>query len=63
MNCWHCGNEMIWGGDHSFEECGYEGEGIISNFSCQGCPAIAFVHVPFEEEEEDGNNNSRRSGS
>tara|TARA_R100000808_G_C2134445_1_gene142987 strand:+ start:420 stop:593 length:174 start_codon:yes stop_codon:yes gene_type:complete len=56
MNCWHCDGEMIWGGDHSFEECGYEGDGIISNFSCPSCPAMAFVHLPFGEEE-DGDDN------
>ena len=53
MNCWNCGAELIWGGDHTFEECGYEGEGIISNFSCPGCPAIAFVHVPIEEDKKE----------
>jgi len=56
MNCWHCDGEMIWGGDHSFEECGYEGDGIISNFSCPSCPAMAFVHLPFGEEK-DGDDN------
>ena len=20
MNCWHCGTEVIWGGDHDMEE-------------------------------------------
>ena len=20
MNCWHCGTELIWGGDHSMED-------------------------------------------
>ena len=20
MNCWHCGTELIWGGDHSVED-------------------------------------------
>ena len=20
MNCWHCGTELIWGGDHSIDE-------------------------------------------
>ena len=20
MNCWHCGTEVIWGGDHDLED-------------------------------------------
>ena len=20
MNCWHCGTELIWGGDHDLDE-------------------------------------------
>ena len=50
MKCWHCGNDMIWGGDFSFEDYGEEGEGIISNFSCSVCPASAEVRLPFEDE-------------
>jgi hypothetical protein len=26
--------KLIWGGDHSYDECGVEGEGIVSNLSC-----------------------------
>jgi hypothetical protein len=55
MNCWHCQHELIWGGDHSFEECGHEGEGIVSNLSCpnQDCQAMVFVHLPLEEDNGD----------
>ena len=40
MDCWHCGSELIWGGDHDYEDGdGYgEGEGIVSNFSCPPVP-------------------------
>jgi hypothetical protein len=34
MNCWHCNTELIWGADFDYEDYGYEGEGIVSNFSC-----------------------------
>jgi len=34
MKCWHCNSEVIWGGDHSYEDYDIEGEGIVSNFSC-----------------------------
>jgi len=53
MNCWHCGSELIWGGDHDYEdgEGIDEGSGIVSNFSCPSCPAIVYVYLPLEEEE------------
>jgi len=53
MNCWKCKSEMIWGGDNSFEECGEEGEGIISNFSCSNsdCQVTAEVRDPINCDE------------
>ena len=29
-----CGTELIWGGDHDYEDYSHEGEGIVSNLSC-----------------------------
>ena len=34
MNCWHCKSELIWGGDHSYEDYCIDGDGIVSNLSC-----------------------------
>ncbi len=34
MKCPSCGNELIWGGDHSYDDYGMEGEGIVSNSTC-----------------------------
>tara|TARA_Y100000310_G_scaffold308713_1_gene352121 strand:+ start:417 stop:620 length:204 start_codon:yes stop_codon:yes gene_type:complete len=34
MNCWHCNTDLIWGGDHDYEDYSYEGEGIVTNLSC-----------------------------
>ena len=54
MNCWHCKGDLIWGGDHSYEDCGYEGDGLISNFSCPnddcGVEAV-YVHYNCKKEE------------
>ena len=33
MTC-KCNTELIWGGDDTYEDCGVDGEGIVSNFSC-----------------------------
>ena len=33
MKCWHCNNELIWGGDHDMEE--EEDEYLmVTNLSC-----------------------------
>ena len=54
MNCWHCGTELIWGGDDDYEDGGGfgEGEGIVSNFSCPSCPAVVYVYLPIDGEQE-----------
>jgi hypothetical protein len=51
--CWFCGAEMIWGGDHSFEDVGLEGEGIVANMSCSNeeCGATAEFTTKLSEDE------------
>ena len=34
MKCF-CDKELIWGGDHDYEDYGLDGSGIVSNLSCQ----------------------------
>ena len=34
MKCWHCNNDVIWGGDHTFEDYCLEGEGIVRCSQC-----------------------------
>ena len=52
MNCWHCNKELIWGGDHDYEDYGMEGEGIVSNFSCSNCDCYAYVYCPLNNDKE-----------
>ena len=52
MNCWHCKTELVWGGDFTFEEYGLEGEGIVSNLSCQSCPAYVEVYYDIDKEKD-----------
>ena len=54
MNCWHCGGEVIWGGDHSYEDYAMEGEGIVSNLSCRECKAFYECYLDLEEESNEG---------
>ena len=45
MNCYHCNTELIWGGDHDFEDYGMEDEGIVTNLSCPNCEAHVEVYL------------------
>jgi hypothetical protein len=45
MNCL-CGAELIWGGDHTFEDYGIDGEGIVSNLSCPSCNNYVLLYQP-----------------
>ena len=51
MNCWHCKSELVWGGDHSFEDQGIEGEGIVTNLSCSKCNS--YVEVYLKDDKKD----------
>ena len=50
MNCYHCGSDVIWGGDHSYEDYGLEGEGIVSNLSCSICEATYLIYLGEEDD-------------
>ena len=61
MDCWHCKTELIWGGDHAFEDHGLEGQGIGSNLSCPNCPVAVLVYYNIDREQEyyDKNNTKK----
>ena len=42
MNCYHCGTELIWGGDHDCEED--EEHSMVTNLSCQEFEAFVLVY-------------------
>tara|TARA_R110002020_G_scaffold229543_1_gene440325 strand:+ start:1286 stop:1444 length:159 start_codon:yes stop_codon:yes gene_type:complete len=52
MNCWHCNEKVIWGGDFDYEDYGMEGEGIVSNFSCSKCEATYECYLPLEGQDD-----------
>ena len=35
FKCRDCQTELLWGGDHMNEDHGLEGDGIVSNYTCQ----------------------------
>ena len=52
MNCWSCGNELIWGGDHDTEWEDNEDEQhmIMTNLSCPECTAEVIVYHGNKEQ-------------
>ena len=53
MNCPDCDLELIWGGDHMFDECGMEGEGVVSNLTCPNCDVFVLVYRPIDDDKTD----------
>jgi len=51
MNCWHCGTQLIWGGDHDIEE---EDDMwlMVTNLSCPKCNSHVDVYLPKEDNNE-----------
>lgn len=52
MNCWHCGTELIWGGDHD-GSVAHEGYDIITNLSCPNCNTTVYVEHIFSNNDKD----------
>lgn len=50
--CFHClSKSVIWDSDFSFEDYGYEGEGIIHECHCTKCGAQITYWIPINNEE------------
>lgn len=52
--CFHCGGpNVIWDNDFTFEDYGYEGEGIVHALHCQDCGAEIEYRVPERGEQDE----------
>lgn len=55
--CFHCGGErtVVWDADFSFEDCCYEGEGIVQMLHCTNCGAkiMYLISLDTNKEEEE----------
>jgi transcription elongation factor Elf1 len=50
--CFHClSNSVVWQSDFSFEDFGYEGEGIVHILVCSNCGSEIEIRVPLNKEE------------
>ena len=48
MNCWHCKNELILGGDYNIEAENKDYD-MVTNLSCPKCHAVVDVYHPSEK--------------
>ena len=49
MKCFRCGCDMVWGGDHDYEDYGIDEEsGVVSNLSCQECSSFCIFYMPTD---------------
>ena len=51
MDCWHCGTQLIWGGDYDIEDENDEYM-IVTNLSCPNCNSYIEVYYPKEKDKE-----------
>ena len=47
--CLICGAELVWQNDFDFEDCGIEGEGIVTIYTCPACEAQIEVYAPAKK--------------
>lgn len=51
--CFHCGHRsVIWDNDFSFEDYGYDNDGIVHSLHCSNCGAEIEYYISFSDEEE-----------
>lgn len=49
--CFHClTKSVIWDSDFTFEDFGYEGEGLVQICHCTNCGAEIEYRIPFNDE-------------
>ena len=52
--CFHCGERaVIWDNDFSFEDYGYDEDGIIHECHCTNCGAEITYVISFHDDEMD----------
>lgn len=50
LKCWHCGGQLIQGGDHDCEDD--SDHLVVSNFSCMDCNSFYLMYLGEANEEE-----------
>ena len=48
MDCWHCGGELVWGGDHDLDDD--EDHSTVTNLTCYQCSSLVLVYLPHPKD-------------
>mgnify|MGYP000116679715 FL=1 len=48
MDCWYCGGELVWGGDHDLDDDG--DYSIVTNLTCYQCSSLVLVYLPHTKD-------------
>lgn len=52
--CFHCGcRSVIWDCDFSYEDYGYDGDGIVQECHCENCGDRITYMIPFGDEDDE----------
>lgn len=52
FECFHCLHKsLVWDCDYSFEDFGYEGEGIVQILHCSNCGAEVEYRIEINEDD------------
>lgn len=52
FECFHCLHKsLVWQSDYSYEDFGYEGEGIVQILHCSNCGAEVEYRIKINEED------------
>ena len=51
MKCWHCNEELIWGGDNHIEDDSWDDEYIMQTIlSCPECNSLVMIYYPKHQQ-------------
>ena len=53
FQCFHCLHEtVVWDCDYSFDDFGYDGDGIVQMLHCENCGAEIEYRIPIDNTNE-----------
>lgn len=51
QHCFLCFGPCVWDNDFSYDDCGFDGDGIVSMWHCADCGAEYEIRISLEETE------------
>ena len=61
MKCYLCKSELIWGGDHTYEDYGIDGDGIVTNLNCSNDKCEVELIEVYQTNEKQNSNTAKEN--